>query len=182
MRAAIHAGAGAVGFVFAKSVRRVTPEAAAVICNDVPGHVRRVAVMLHPANDEWQNVLQKFSPDVLQADADDFESLDIPASIECWPVFREGRTQPDTSGIYVYEGLKSGQGESVDWSLAAKVAAGGRMILAGGLAAHNVSQAVKTVRPYGVDVSSAVETLPGRKDSELIKDFVVAAMAAEKAV
>ena len=58
VRAAVDAGADAVGFVFAESVRRVTPAQAAEFSADVPAGVRRVAVMLHPSNDEWQDVLQ----------------------------------------------------------------------------------------------------------------------------
>ncbi len=178
--AAVAAGADAVGFVFAKSVRQVTPEQAAVLTAGVPSHVKRVAVMLHPANDEWQEVLATFSPDVLQTDAEDFAALDVPESVERWGVYREGGHQVIASGRYVYEGAKSGQGESVDWSLAATVAKGGDMILAGGLAASNVAEAIATVRPYGVDVSSAVESAPGKKDILLINEFVNAVRAAEK--
>ena len=84
--AAVAAGADAVGFVFAESVRKVTPEHASEITNDVPGNVRRVAVMLHPANEEWLKVLQQFEPDVLQTDAADFDELDVPMTVERWPV------------------------------------------------------------------------------------------------
>jgi len=113
--AAIEAGANAVGFVFAESVRKVTPQIARQISGDVPKDVKRVAVMLHPANDEWLAVLDTFAPDVLQTDSDDYAVLDVPSSIECWPVFREGGKKPSANGIYVYEGPKSGQGETVDW-------------------------------------------------------------------
>lgn len=178
--AAIAAGADAVGFVFAKSVREITPAEAAAISADVPPSVRRVAVMLHPTNDEWLAVLNVFSPDVLQTDAEDFASLDVPDSVEQWPVYREGHTAPDTQRTFVFEGPKSGQGETVDWSQAATIAAGGQMILAGGLAAHNVANAISVVRPFGVDVSSAVESAPGQKDTTLINEFVSAAKAAEK--
>jgi phosphoribosylanthranilate isomerase len=180
VNAAIEAGADAVGFVFAKSVREIAPEEAAAISANVPSHVRRVAVMLHPSNDEWQNVLSVFSPDVLQTDVEDFASLDIPDSVERWPVYREGRSEPNIQSTYVFEGLKSGQGETVDWSQAAKIADRGQMILAGGLAAHNVADAISIVRPFGVDVSSAVESAPGQKDIVLITEFVSAAKAAEK--
>ena len=65
VEAAIDAGADAVGFVFAKSVREVTPQQAASLTASVPAHVKRVAVMLHPTDEEWQQVLQVFAPDVL---------------------------------------------------------------------------------------------------------------------
>ncbi len=180
VEAAINAGAGAVGFIFAESVRRIAPDRANEICLNVPQHIKRVAVMLHPSNDDWQEVLESFAPDVLQTDVADFAALEVPASVERWPVYREGQENPDTDGAYVYEGRQSGQGETVDWTMAAKHAEHGRMILAGGLGAHNVAAAVTTVRPFGVDVSTAVETAPGRKDSILISEFVSAALAVEK--
>jgi phosphoribosylanthranilate isomerase len=178
--AAVAAGADAVGFVFAESIRRIAPNDAAAISADVPTHIKRVAVMLHPTDDEWQHVLQELMPDVLQTDADDFAALSIPDSIECWPVFREGGNLPDMQATYVFEGARSGQGETVDWSHAANIARSGQMILAGGLAAANVAQAIATVQPFGVDVSSAVESRPGQKDAQLINTFVSAAKAAEK--
>jgi len=180
VEAAISAGALAVGFVFAESVRRITPDKAKAICVSVPQHIKRVAVMLHPSNDDWQCVIEIFAPDVLQADAEDFAVLEVPESVECWPVYREGRASPDTAGAYVYEGRQSGLGKTVDWLEAAGHAGHGRMILAGGLGAHNVAAAVTTVRPYGVDVSTAVESAPGQKDANLISQFVNAALAAEK--
>lgn len=177
---AVEAGAGALGFVFAESHRKVTPAIARSISEHVPGDVKRVAVMLHPADDEWQDVLETFKPDVLQTDAGDFDDLEVPSSVECWPVFREGQSRPDTPGTYVYEGPKSGQGETVNWSAAAELARSGRMVLAGGLSAENVATAIRTVRPFGVDVSSAVESAPGQKDSALIREFISVAKAAEK--
>jgi phosphoribosylanthranilate isomerase len=180
---AVAAGADAVGFVFAASKRRVSPARARTISRNVPASVRRVAVMLHPGDDEWQSVLDEFGPDVLQTDADDFAQLTVPDHVERWPVYREGGSAPPADvGTYVYEGAVSGRGETVDWSGAAEVARRGSMILAGGLAADNVAEAMATVRPYGVDVSSAVESEPGRKDSRLIVEFIEAARAAEKSV
>ena len=187
VQAAIAAGADAVGFVFAESVRRVAPSHAAAIANEVPDTIKKVAVMLHPTNEEWQAVLRDFSPDVLQTDAEDFAGLEVPDTVECWPVYREGNKVTGTFGVsqkvtgtYLYEGAKSGQGETVDWSRAAEIAQRGNMILAGGLGAHNVAEAIATVRPFGVDVSSAVESAPGEKDPQMIREFVTAARAAEK--
>ena len=180
VRAAVDAGADAVGFVFAESVRRVDPAHAAEISNAVPDTIKRVAVMLHPTNDEWQDVLQGFGPDVLQTDAGDFADLDVPPDVECWPVYREGQAVSDiVTDTFLYEGPKSGQGETVDWQRAAEVAEQGNMILAGGLGVANVAEAIATVRPFGVDVSSAVESAPGQKDAGLIREFISAARAAE---
>jgi phosphoribosylanthranilate isomerase len=184
VQAAVDAGANAVGFVFAESVRRVEPVHAEAITNKLPGTIKKVAVMLHPTNEEWQEVLEGFAPDVLQTDAEDFRNLDVPTDIECWPVYREGVgvtvTGREVTVTYVYEGLKSGQGETVDWAQAAGIAKQGNMILAGGLSAANVAQAIAIVRPYGVDVSSAVESAPGQKDPVKIQEFISAARAAEK--
>lgn len=183
--AAVAAGADAIGCVFAASVRRVEPSQAERITRDVPESVKRVAVMLHPTNDEWQAVLSGFQPDALQTDVGDFAGLDVPESIERWPVYREGNmvTVPPGNVVtvpFVYEGAKSGQGETVDWAQAARVARHGNMILAGGLSAANVGEAIATVRPFGVDVSSAVESAPGEKDATLINEFITAAKAVEK--
>ena len=182
VRAAVNAGANAIGFVFAESVRRVTPHQARDMAVDIPENVRKVAVMLHPDNEEWQQVFEIFRPDVLQADASDFSSLDVANSIERWPVLREGKQKvkgrlPET---FVYEGKSSGVGEQVDWQVAAAIAVRGHMILAGGLTAGNVAQAMREVQPYGIDVSSAVESEPGRKDIGKIREFIDAVRSAEK--
>jgi phosphoribosylanthranilate isomerase len=182
VRSAVDAGADAIGFVFAPSVRRVTPQQASEMTAQVPGHVRRVAVMFHPTGEEWQRVFDEFGPDVLQTDAEDFARLHVADSIECWPVLREGAFAscdelPDT---YLYEGKASGSGETVDWQLAAGLARRGRMILAGGLSVANVGLAIRDVRPFGVDVSSAVESQPGQKDEAKIRAFIDAARKSER--
>ena len=178
---AVAAGADAIGFVFADSVRRVTVREATTAAADIPLRVLRVAVMMHPSNEEWSAVASEFQPDVLQTDIADFEHLEVPPNIVRWPVIREddadGETFPDT---FVYEGAKSGQGQTVDWQRAAGIAARGNMILAGGLSVDNVATAIATVRPYGVDVSSAVEAVPGEKDPQKIKSFINAAKSRTK--
>ena len=178
--AAAAAGANAVGFVFADSVRKVSPEQAKTATEAISADVLRVAVMRHPSNDECHAMLEEFEPDVVQTDAEDFAGLNIPGHIDCWPVIREGGENVEPRSTYVYEGPQSGSGESVDWTRAASFADHGQMILAGGLAEDNVRKAIRTVRPWGVDVSSGVESLPGYKDYELIRRFVSAVRAAEK--
>lgn len=179
VQAAAEAGANAVGFVFTESLRRVTPEQAKAATVGLQPGVRRVAVMRHPEQALCREVMQIFQPDVIQTDRQDFADLDIPDDIECWPVIREGEDAIPPTGIYVYEGSKSGSGETVDWSRAARLAKRGLMLLAGGLAEDNVREAIETVQPWGVDVSSGVESLPGTKDHELIKRFIGAVRALE---
>jgi len=180
---AVDAGADAIGFVFADSVRRVSARHAAAISARVPRRIKRVAVMLHPTNDEWQKVRTSFQPDVLQTDLADFDYLDVPEGIEKWPVMREG-TMPagdQLPEIFVYESKASGSGEIVDWQLAAQLAKRGKMILAGGLNIANVPEAIREVAPFGVDVSSGVESAPGKKESTKIQAFINAVRAAGSA-
>lgn len=76
---------------------------------------------------------------------------------------------------------RGGTGETVDWAAAAVVAAGRRVILAGGLTPENVGEAIRTVRPFAVDVSSGVESAPGVKDERCLRAFFAAVAAAEGA-
>ena len=87
--AAVEAGANALGFVFAQSPRQVTPEQAVELTRDLPAGIARVAVMLHPAAEEWNAVRDVFSPDWLQTDAEDFAALEIPDHVGCFPVYRD---------------------------------------------------------------------------------------------
>ncbi|MDH3547526.1 MAG: phosphoribosylanthranilate isomerase [Gammaproteobacteria bacterium] len=180
--AAAAAGVNAVGFVFAESVRKVTPEEARAATRDIPAGIKRVAVLHHPSNDECKAVLDIFAPDVVQTDAGDYAALEIPENVERWPVIREGMApvEAELPAVFLYEGTQSGSGETVDWSRAARIAGRGNMILAGGLAEDNVAEALRIVRPYGVDVSSGVESLPGCKDHEKMRRFVSAVRAAER--
>lgn len=178
--AAVEAGADAIGFVFFdRSPRNVSPQQAARLAAAIPSHVRRVAVTLHPDPLFWIEAQAVLKPDVVQTDIGDFAYLDVDPAIEKWPVLREGAVPDDgpPAGPFVYEGRMSGVGETVDWGQAAELARRGQMILAGGLTAANVATAVAGVAPYGVDVSSAVESVPGVKDIARIEAFIEAAKA-----
>jgi len=172
--AAVVAGADAVGFVFAESVRQVTARHAAFIAANVPEHVLRVAVMLHPTTEEWEEVQTIFCPDVLQTDATDFANLDVPDDIRRWPVIREGSAPgaDELPNTFVYEGMTSGKGETVAWSAASELSKRAELILGGGLSRENVADAIRQVGPYGVDVSSGVESSPGEKDPDMIRTFI----------
>ncbi|MGI9308120.1 MAG: phosphoribosylanthranilate isomerase [Gammaproteobacteria bacterium] len=181
--AAVASGADAIGFVFAESVRRVTPEQAAELCAGVSNDIIRVAVMLHPTPREWKDVQTVFKPDWLQTDLQDFDGLDIGTDTVPLPVLRDHESI-DSSLLQahnrlLFEGKRSGQGATADWGLAAAAAAQTSIVLAGGLDADNVAQAIKNVMPWGVDVSSGVEDAPGRKSAAKIAAFIKAAREAE---
>lgn len=182
VEAAVAAGADALGFVFAESVRRISPADAAALSEHVPEGVLRVAVMRHPDGELWQEVLSVFRPDILQTDADDFAQLAVPADVVRWPVIRETEFAEDANlpETFVYEGAASGRGRRVDWQRAARLARQGRMILAGGLDRDNVREAIAAVAPFGLDVSSGVESAPGVKDPGLIREFVRAVRSNER--
>jgi phosphoribosylanthranilate isomerase len=179
------AGVDAVGFVFADSPRRVSLAQAARIAASLPPSMARVAVFRRPRPDEVSRVGASFRPDLVQADrgwpTDRSEWEALPVFHESATVTGEIRSFVDDhpGALFLYEGARSGVGQRVDWERASQIARLGPMILAGGLTPDNVTEAVRTVRPHGVDVSSGVESRRGRKDPGRIRDFVSAARAAE---
>jgi phosphoribosylanthranilate isomerase len=172
---AVSAGAHAVGFVFATSPRQVTPRQALSIAGELPPAILRVAVFRRPEAAEIEAVLEEFTPDLVQADHHTLDGFTATATL---PVFREGGDHVPDGGRFLYEGPASGTGRAVDWGRATAVARIGEMVLAGGLRPDNVGRAIATVRPFGVDVSSGVESAPGIKDPALIRSFVAAVRAA----
>jgi len=175
--AALTAGADAIGFVFAPSVRRVTPELAARLAAPARGRALCVAVTQHPDAALLDAVFAGFRPDVLQTDAEDLASIRVPAGVATWPVLR-GRGEAAAGARVLFEGPRSGTGRTADWSAAAALAIRCELILAGGLSEENVAEAIRQVRPFGVDVSSGVESEPGRKDPARVQTFVNVARAA----
>lgn len=181
--AAVDAGVDAIGFVFAESKRKVTPQRAAELARDVPKHIVRVAVMLHPSQRELDEVWSQFRPDVLQTDIEDLAALQIPNGLAVTPVVRAGRELPrELPSRMLFEGPVSGTGTTTDWSAAAQLASCTQLILAGGLKPTNVAAAIVAARPFGVDVSSGVEAEPGLKDPAKIHEFVRNARAAANGV
>ncbi len=180
VNAAVAAGVDAVGFVYnEKSPRNLNIGQAIELAALVPDQILTVAVMLHPEAAFCDAVLAGLSPDIVQTDASDFAYLNVPGHIERWEVLRESGVDDQTRlpKRFVYEGDSSGQGAQVDWQNASRISAQGEMILAGGLNASNVADAIREVRPWAVDVSSGVESAPGKKDTQKIDEFVAAVRA-----
>lgn len=196
VEAAVAAGADAVGFVFAPSRRQVTATQATQLAHGLPRRIPRVAVMLHPTQSQLDEVWSSFRPDVLQTDVEDLQTLRVPAGLAVMPVVRNAvRLKPDPQGSpqsvkslvgpasaghqrILFEGPVSGVGSTSDWHSAAQLARSTQLVLAGGLNATNVADAIAAVRPFGVDVSSGVEASPGVKDPARIHEFVRRAHAA----
>jgi phosphoribosylanthranilate isomerase len=189
--AAVDAGADAIGFVFAESPRRVALDRAEVLVERVPALVSRVAVLKNPSQEHAAAVASCAWFSLMQCDVEDQSTLQA-AGVRTprLPVVRVG-TKPfelmmtarmELPAYILVEGPRSGVGETVDWTLVATLARRTRLILAGGLNPDNVAHAIHTVRPFAVDVSSGVESAPGKKDPIKIKDFIAAVRDAERSI
>jgi phosphoribosylanthranilate isomerase len=185
IEAAVDAGADAIGFVFhPSSPRNLEFGHAGELSRSVPSGIIKVAVFRHPSQALLDAALAALRPDCVQADAADFAQLHVPSRYEHLPVYRSGQPGVRPADVpagkrFLDEGADSGAAERADWAEAARLATHGDLVLAGGLDARNVGDAVLTVRPFGVDVSSGVERVRGEKDPGLIREFVTAARAAE---
>jgi phosphoribosylanthranilate isomerase len=173
--AALEAGVDAIGFVFADSVRRVTPEFARELAAPARGRVPCVAVTRQATQHELDFMLATFAPDVLQADASDLHGMRLPRQLSVLSVVRAGAEPPKPLPARVlFEGPTSGTGLACDWQAARALAKRTELVLAGGLSARNVAAAISAVHPFGVDVSSGVEERRGIKSPREIARFVEA--------
>ncbi len=180
--AAVREGADAIGLVFADSPRFVTPRHAALITDDLPPFVSTVAVFKKANDFEVSTIWKAFRFSCLQADAGGLDAIPFEGGEP--QLIRVHRLGPSsiaqilqataTHHVLLVEGERSGAGLTIDWNAAEQLATQRRIILAGGLTPDNVAQAIRTVRPYGVDVSSGVESSPGKKDPIKIRDFLQA--------
>lgn len=178
--ASARAGADAVGFVFAASPRRIAPSEARRIAADLPDQIERVAVFRLAPVDEVRRVLDEFAADLVQVEPDP----DLLAAFgpRLLPVLHddgslEARAADlDSHRPVVLEAAgRGGRGVRPDWKRAAALARRRPVMLAGGLAPDNVVAAIHAVRPWGVDVSSGVESARGVKSVARIEAFVAAA-------
>ena len=176
--AALAAGVDAVGFVFATSPREVALSDAQSLAQRARPFAQIVAVMRHPAPTYARHVCERLLPDWLQTDAEDVPTLSLPDAVAVMPVHRDRVPEPPLPERLLFEGAVSGAGEVCDWSQARAAAELTSVVLAGGLSPDNVAQAIRVVRPFGVDVSSGVERRRGEKDPDKIQKFVAAARAA----
>src|SRR5580692_5262351 len=179
--AALQAGVDAIGFVFSPSPRQLQPAQAARLAATARGRALCIAVTRHPKQALRDEIVRDFKPDGWQTDINDLSVLRVPRQLPILPVLRSGSAVLESPPRrFLFEGPESGRGVSADWSEAARLAGLAQLILAGGLRVDNVATAIERVRPFGVDVSSGVESQPGRKSPPLLAAFVAAARAAHE--
>lgn len=188
--AAVAAGADAVGFVlYERSKRYVPPARLAGLTARVPPGVLRVGVVVNATPEALVAAVAEGRLDVIQFHGDETVAgiaafgaarawqavgLSGPADVERALRSPAERLVVDAAGAPE----RGGTGRLCDWSLAADLAQRRPVVLAGGLHPANVADAVRRVRPWGVDVSSGVEMAPGVKDPVRMRDFVATARAA----
>ncbi len=189
-RAAAEAGADALGFVFYEgSPRCVSIAAAAGMIRELPPFVLKVGVFVNAPEELVLRAISDCGLSLLQFHGEESPEYCLQFGLMSMKAFRvrdaaslhkvtDYRTDAWLLDAYSPE-QPGGTGEGFNWDLAVEAQRWGRpLFLAGGLTAENVAEAVRRVRPYGVDVSSGVEAAPGRKDHAKVKAFVQAAKAA----
>ncbi len=168
--AAVEAGASALGFVFyPPSPRYVTPERAAELGAGLP--ILKVGVFQEESTASIEAIMRAAKLDIAQT-----YNCAAPAGVDVWNAFRIvpgiGALAAPMNGTVVLDGPANGV--PFDWSLVKDI--GLKIVLAGGLDAANVGEAIRTVRPWGVDASSRLESSPGVKNHEKVRQFVEAAL------
>jgi len=189
VKCAIKAGADALGFVFTESPRRVSIDTAIGLLRHVPQGILRVGLFLDQERFEISSVVNSVALDVLQFHGNETERdcnyfglpwLKAVAMEDAESAARAELEYPGAMGLLLdshARGERGGSGRSFDWSLCRSLSK--PVWLAGGLNAANVSQAIRSVSPYAVDVSSGVEASPGIKDASRISSFIRAVRATE---
>jgi phosphoribosylanthranilate isomerase len=179
--AACAAGADALGFVFAEEARarnrHIAPEAARAIIRALPPFVQTVAVTVNDSLETLRAYLDFV--DRVQLHGEEPPEIAEALGHRAIRVLRlkaGGRPAVPDGPLLIdahVPGLRGGTGQTADWAAARAIAeANPAVILAGGLDPENVAEAVRTVRPYGVDTSGGVEAAPGKKDHERIRRFI----------
>jgi phosphoribosylanthranilate isomerase len=178
------AGADAVGFVlWPGSPRAVDVATAASLGRHLPPWTVRVGVFVAASVDAVAGAVRDAGLGAVQLHgvADPLPYLGLAVPIVWAAALREGQPEPTappgtTLLLDAYDPRRhGGTGTTIDWARAAAIAAREPIVLAGGLTPDNVTEAIARVRPYGVDVSSGVETAPGVKSPARVLAFVAAA-------
>ena len=184
-------GAAWIGFIFwPRSPRFVEPETAAAILAGLPPHVGGVGVFVDQPVDEMNAIADQVGLGAVQLHGQESTAACQGCRRRVIKAVRlsGGGDDPDsvwsraTILVDAFDPVRmGGTGQQVDWTRAAQIARRRPLMLSGGLRAGNVADAVRRVVPYGLDVSSGVESQPGVKDPDRLRAFFAAAAAVDPA-
>ena len=205
---AAEAGADAVGFVFAPSLRQVTVAEVAAIVPKLPATLEKIGVFVDASVEEIVSTVEACGLTGVQLHFDADPELparlrerlgaevrilrvihfDEQSSAHCASQFAEFASNKHVDAVLVdtrTTAAVGGTGKTFDWDEARKTifqytGTHKRLVAAGGLNPSNVAEAIAILNPWGVDVASGVEAAPGRKDADKVREFVERAMAANR--
>jgi|SRR6185437_3415749 len=183
---AVGLGADALGFIFAPSPRQVTATTAADIIKRLPHGVMTVGVFRDDAKERVVDIANHVGVSAVQLHghetAEDARWVRdrVACTIKAFPAGDRtvGRFTEFGADYLMIDGPSPGSGEVFDWRLGEGVVDPNRLIVSGGLRPDNVGQAIWHLHPFGVDVATGVESAPGRKDPQKLREFVLNARQA----
>ena len=184
-RSAVEAGADLIGFHFCDSDRRVSPDEAKAILDELPVRPKIVGVFIDESPEEVRRIAEYVDLDLVQLHGSEQVGFDVGRPVMKVLKVVEGRL-PDTDAWPDPIMLDSwsadqrgGTGRTWDWELARPLLSSRQVFIAGGLQPGNVGTVVSQLKPYGVDVSSGVEARVRVKDPDKMRAFVHAVRLAE---
>lgn len=190
--AAVACGATHLGFIFHRaSPRYIAPEQARDIVRGLPSNIEPVGVFVDLAPDEVHRIVDLVGLSIAQLHGDESPTQCRSSSPRVWKALRASAAGSEERNALLTacaafgeceamlvdakaDGAHGGTGKVSDWALAATLARTRPVVLAGGLNAANVVDAIATVRPWAIDVSSGVEDSPGLKSEEKMRAFFTA--------
>jgi len=190
---ALSLGVDYIGLVFApRSPRRVTLDHARILRRTATGRASVVALMMDQPPSEVEAVIRTIRPDLLQFHGRETDTFCASFGLPFWKAIGMGGdpasglaqiTHYPAAAAFLFDGhaagAAGGSGQRFDWSLLPATLGEQPVLLAGGLDAHNVAEAIHTAAPWGVDLSSAIESAPGIKDHTRMQQFVHAVRRAD---
>jgi phosphoribosylanthranilate isomerase len=194
---AVEAGANALGFVFyEKSPRKIDPETAREVVEQLPREIEKVGVFVNQPVEKILNIVMQAGLTAVQLHGVDFRrpefmrSLKDGRELKIFLVLQpdeisrfeaEGYENGDIGAVFVDSGtsqLPGGTGKTFDWRAATAgveaIKRNSNLVVAGGLDPSNVAEAIRILKPWGVDVASGVEAKPGKKDPDKVRAFIEA--------
>jgi len=184
-KTSVEAGADLIGFHFCDSDRRLTPEEARKILDDLDVHPGIVGVFIDQPADEVRQIADFVDLDLLQLHGSEAPGFDAGRPVMKVLKVKDGVVPgaddwPDPIMLDSWsKDQRGGTGRTWDWDLARPLLAGRQVFIAGGLEPGNVGKVVSGYRPFGVDVSSGVEARVRVKDPEKVRAFIRAVRVAE---